>query len=301
LPTKVQRRLVEAAAAIMADAPDEITFLHSTLCQTCLPHRAPPDDAREWRRQQGRARLLVHAGAAWHAPTSEWVYPGLPFGPKARMILMHLSSEALKARSPVVEVEASLTAFVRRVQARPPTGPELTAFKEQLARLAAATIQLAVDYDENHTAQVDTKIVGGVDFWFKKNERQRVLWPATVKLSLDYFDSLQRHAVPLDERAIAALAHSAMALDIYCWLAQRLHRVPAAGQKVVWAALHEQFGQGYARIRRFREFFLIQLRQVQAAYPEARFDTDAGGMILGTSAPPVARKLVACSWGRGEP
>ena len=151
---------------------------------------------------------------------------------KHGMILMHLSSEALKARSPVVEVEASLTAFVRRVQARPPTGPELTAFKEQLARLAAATIQLAVDYDENHTAQVDTKIVGGVDFWFKKNERQRVLWPATVKLSLDYFDSLQRHAVPLDERAIAALAHSAMALDIYCWLAQRLHRVPAAGQKV---------------------------------------------------------------------
>ena len=57
----------------------------------------------------------------------------------------------------------------------PPTGPELTAFKEQLARLAAATIQLAVDYDENHTAQVDTKIVGGVDFWFEKNERQRVL------------------------------------------------------------------------------------------------------------------------------
>ena len=256
MATKIQRRLVEAAASIMADSADEITFLHSTLCQTCLPHRAPPEDTLVWKRQQGRARLLVQAGAAWHAPSQEWVYPGLPYGPKARMILMHLSSEALKARSPIVEVEASLTAFVRRVQDRPPTGPELTAFKEQLARLAAATIQLAVDYDENHAVQVDTKIVGGVDFWFEKNERQRVLWPATVKLSLDYFDSLQRHAVPLDERAIAALAHSAMALDIYCWLSQRLHRVLPAGQRIGWAALHEQFGQGYARIRRFREFFL---------------------------------------------
>ena len=27
-------------------------------------------------------------------------------------------------------------------------------------------------------------------------------------------------------------------------------------------ALHDQFGQGFARVRRFREFFLKQLRQV---------------------------------------
>jgi len=47
-------------------------------------------------------------------------------------------------------------------------------------------------------------------------------------MAIDYshFVSLQKHAVPLDERALAALSHSAMALDIYAWLAQRLHRVP---------------------------------------------------------------------------
>ena len=61
-------------------------------------------------------------------------------------------------------------------------------------------------------------------------------------MSLDYFESLTRHAVPLDERAIAALAHSAMALDVYCWLAQRLHRIPEGKpQFVPWAALFEQF------------------------------------------------------------
>jgi hypothetical protein len=36
-----------------------------------------------------------------------------------------------------------------------------------------------------------------------------VLWPSTLRLSADYFESLTRFAVPLDERAIAALAHSA--------------------------------------------------------------------------------------------
>ena len=50
----------------------------------------------------------------------------------------------------------------------------------------------------------------------------------TPPAALDYFDSLTRFAVPMDERAIAALAGWAMALDMYCWLAQRqLHRVPA--------------------------------------------------------------------------
>ena len=73
--------------------------------------------------------------------------------------------------------------------------------------------------------------------WFEKDESQRVLWPSTLRLSLDYYESLTRFAVPLDERAIAALAHSAMALDIYCWLAQRLHRIPEGkSQLVPWTS-----------------------------------------------------------------
>lgn len=107
--------------------------------------------------------------------------------------------------------------------------------------------------------------------------------------------------MPLDERAIAALAHSAMALDVYCWLAQRLHRIPAGKpQFVPWTALYEQFGQGYAQLRQFRAFFLRQLQQVRTAYPAARFDADAKGMLLMSSPPPVTKRLVSmpttCSW-----
>ena len=39
-----------------------------------------------------------------------------------------------------------------------------------------------------------------------------------------------------------------MGLDIYTWLAQRLHRVnPSKPQFIPWPRLHEQFGQNYAR------------------------------------------------------
>ena len=133
-----------------------------------------------------------------------------------------------------------------------------------------------------------------MELWFEKNERQRVLWPTTIRLSLDYYESLSRHAVPLDERAIAALA-----LDVYCWLAQRLHRVPVGGQQIGWQALHDQFGQGFARVRKFREFFLKQLRQVCAAYPAARLDEDLAGLTLWPSPPPPGKRFLS-TWRLGS-
>ncbi len=40
-----------------------------------------------------------------------------------------------------------------------------------------------------------------------------------LELSREYFETLVEHAVPLDYRALAALGHSALALDVYTWLA----------------------------------------------------------------------------------
>ena len=289
--SKILTRLLDAAHAIHTDAPDELAFIHTILAQCCLPHRAPPLDARSWTRQQGRAILHVQAGESWHPRTGSFVPIGLPYGAGARLILMHFNTEAVRNQSPVIEVESSLTAFVRRVKGYPPNGTEMRSFKEQLARLSAATVRLALTDGEEHTLQRNINIVGAFDLWFPKNDQQRVLWPTTVQLSLDYFDSLSRHAVPLDERAIAALANSAMALDLYCWLAQRLHRVPEKGQAIPWPALYDQFGQGYAQLRQFRAFFLKQLRNVQAVYQDAKFETNASGMILRQSPPPVPKRL----------
>ena len=77
-------------------------------------------------------------------------------------------------------------------------------------------------------------------------------------------------------------------LDIYAWLAQRLHRVdPQRGQVIRWTSLHAQFGQGFNRTRKFREVFLGALRQVLTQYPAARVKIDKTGMQLANSPPPV--------------
>jgi len=115
----------------------------------------------------------------------------------------------------------------------------------------------------------------------------------TLHLNHRYFDSLTKHAVPLDERALAALSHSAMALDIYTWLAQRLHRVPQnKPQFIPWAAIREQFGREFGRMVDFRLKFRASLSQVLAYYPKARIEGDHEGVTLRNSPPPISARVV---------
>ena len=64
-------------------------------------------------------------------------------------------------------------------------------------------------------------------------------------LSEHFYSSLLDGAVPLDLRALHALKGSALALDVYAWLAYRLHRVEGRGVTLHWASLREQFAQEY--------------------------------------------------------
>src|ERR671929_53430 len=52
-------------------------------------------------------------------------------------------------------------------------------------------------------------------------------------------------------------ATASMALDIYSWLAQRLHRIPTRKpQFVPWKSVKDQFGWSYRRMNHFRKDFL---------------------------------------------
>ena len=299
--SRIQRRLVQSAVEIEADDPVSILFQHTVFCQTGMPYRDPGSGVREWERQQGCVALRVDAGQAFDPDTGTWVKLGLPYGPKPRLILAHLNAEALRTGEPEIEVGDSLTAFVKRILSNrqtaryDPNGKEIRLFKDQLGRLAASMIRLAV-VRNGHTYQVNSQVVSAFDLWFPKDQRQRVLWPSVVRLSLDYFASLTRHAVPLDERAIAALSHSAMALDIYAWLAQRLHRVePGKPQFIAWKSIQGQFGLGYARMDNFKRVFRHTLDIVLSQYRGARVELDDRGMTLRHSPPPVKGRIVVIS------
>ena len=279
------RRLLDAAEATQ-EAPAQVFYQHSVLAQTSLPYRNPGDGVRVWERNNGAASLQLAAGSAMHPELCRLVPLGLPYGPKPRLILAHLNSEALRQQSPVVEVEASLTAFVK--QLRLDTGGRtINTIKDQLARLAASSVTLGLIHD-GEAITINSRVVSAFNLWFPKDDRQRVLWPSVVRLSHEYFESLTKHAVPLHDRALSALSGSAMALDVYAWLAQRLHRIKW-GQRVFvpWAALKAQFGWHYDRMDKFKAVFRQTVRDVHSQYRAADIELDRRGMTLRHSPPPV--------------
>ena len=280
-----RKRLLDASEATTYD-PAAVAFHHSVLAQTGLPYRNPGDDRREWERSNGQATLKILAGEAFHPELCRFVPLGLPYGPKPRLILAHLNGEALRQRSPQIEVEASLTAFVKRLKLDT-GGRTIGTIKDQLARLTACSMRLGAVRD-GRAVTVNSQIVTAFDLWLPKGEGQRVLWPSTVRLSAEYFDSLTEYAVPLHDRALMALSGSAMALDVYAWLAQRLYRIEW-GQRVFvpWPALQAQFGWHYERLIDFRPEFRKALRDVHSQYRAADIDLDGRGMTLRRSPPPV--------------
>ena len=289
--SKVERRAIKTSVNISMEPPEEIAFQHTVLCQTSMPYRNPGSNVREWDRRQGAVHLRIEAGSALNPETDEYVQLGLPFGPKPRLVLSHLNAEALKQGSPLIEVEDSLTAFVQRIQGFSPNGYQIRSFKNHLSSLSVSTIRLAMATEER-ALQVNSQIVDAFDLWFTKEGQQRLLWPSTIHLNDKYFASLQKHAVPLDERALGALSHSSMALDIYSWLAQRLHRIPAGRpQFITWAAIKDQFGQGHKRMNNFKAVFRVAMKQVLVQYQAANVQEDGRGLTLRNSAPPVAKTL----------
>lgn len=288
------RRMLDAAAE-MQDAPTErdIAYHHTVFCQTALPYRQV--SGRTIERTNGDISLSIEAGRALHPQTKHWVDLPLPFGTQSRLIMIYLDTFAVERRTPMVDVEHSMTAFLKKLKGYSPNGRELAAFRTHAAAVTGALFRIAGTRPD-HTFQIDTKIVTSYELWFPKDPDQHQLWPTFMRLSDEYYNTLIRHAVPLDHRAVAGLQHNALALDIYKWLAQRLCRVsPTKPAFIPWPQIHNQFGQSYTRLRDFRATFLETIRLVCSQYPAAKVSADERGLVLHQSSPPISGKIYAIS------
>ncbi len=290
--TPVESRLLKTHVDIIKQKStiQNAIFQHSVLCQTFMPYRNPGKNVRVWSQQQGNVSLAIQGSEIMNPKTREYEFSGLPYGPKARLILAHINSEAIRNQSPDIDVEQTMSAFMKKMGFHV-NGYNIKQVKDQLRRIAASTISLAYTEDGSGV-QVDLKIVKMFNLWFPKDERQQVLWNSNIKLTQDYFESLINHAIPLDERALAALSHTAMGLDIYVWLAQRLHRIdPQKPLFLTWAAVKDQFGRGYNNMYKFKQNFRKTLKDVLLQYPQARVQEDKNkGFILANSPSPLEKK-----------
>ena len=289
--TPTQQRLLHAHDRIVSEPPDRSDFLHTVMCQVGMPRRATA--ARTFERTSGPFSVLLEAGQLWNG--RDWVPHPLPYGTTPRLVMVHLSSEAIRTRNRRVELGDSMRQFLQLLGMQTSGGERggYTMFRKQMEALAACRLTIGMKSD-GKVVTVDAKPIKRFEAWLQQDGSQQTLWPGVLELSPEFYETLAQHAVPLDYRALSALKHSALALDIYTWLAHRLCRIKqVSGSKLSWENLRDQFGQEYAISKDFKREFRNALRQVWLVYPDARIEEVPGGIVLRESPPPISKTSIS--------
>lgn len=283
-----ERLEIEAAAAYLGDEDNAIGYLYSGWCQAALPHRRLPD-TEGWQIQSDHTSLIVEPGMRLGS-AGKPVPVGIPYGSRAKLILIFLQTEAIRTQSREIELGGSLRAWLTRLGITV-SGPSAAAVRDQAERISRCRLTFQVQKGRV-TGLVNQNIVDSAIFLDNPEDGQGSLFLNTAKLSEGFYVQLQRHPVPLEEAAIRQLSNNSMALDAYAWLAYRLHSLRGP-TLVPWRALMGQFGGGFSQLKHFKLRFLASIGLAMAVYPGARVDEHPEGLTLHHSPPPVSRKLVA--------
>jgi len=277
--TKHERMVVEAAYQVLSDDAEKMGFTYSGFALTSLPHK--PQTELVWKRDGHNLTMLMESGRDRSGKPL-----GLPYGSYARFILLFLQSEAIRTSSREVELGRSMRVWLGTMGLSI-GGTTYKLVTQQARRISGCSLTFFAD---RQGAQIKSR--GG----FVKTEitmanaidDQPSLWQDKVLLDEDFYRALREHPVPVSESALRAIGPRSMVIDIYIWLAYRLHAL-RKDVEVGWPALYAQFGAGFGRLRRFRAHFIECLNLATAAYPEARVEIGDRGVILHPSRPAIAK------------
>ena len=280
LPREQRRRaIVREVVENEGLGPENLRYMPTPLAICGMPYKALPPDVTEFERSQGRMAVTVTAGKL-RAPDGRRVQQPVPYGPKARLIMAHLASEAKRSNSPLIETSESLTGFMRDMGFDPRGGRNgnIEPFKEQLRALAACRMEIS-SWDGRRSGQIDVKPLQKVELWFADEPGQQSLWPTKIAFSQEFFQEIIDHALPIDVRVLRALSNSARRLDLVMWLTYRATRLNAP-LLLDWGPLKSQFGEGYTRLRAFREALIEDVRAINEIFPKVHIKLSERGLEL---------------------
>jgi hypothetical protein len=269
---------------------DNIWYIHTVLAQCFLPYIDPK--AHHWKKQNGKYGIILTAGAISDPRDPKAIIEvGLPFGAKPRLFQSYICTQVIKQKSPVIEVERSMTAMMKELGYDPIGGKRgnISSFKEQITRFAACNFTIIGPGPRGTTSHIKAPPIRKFDIWFPPDPNQETLWPSEIVLTDEYFYSLKDHAIPYDFRAMKAIRNKPKAQDIYLWMTQRLCRIPRNKPLLMrWQDLHEMFG-GITPLGAFKRDFPTDLAAARASYPDARIEEHKEGYLCCASLPPVPK------------
>lgn len=282
IAANIATRLATPAERTTDPAGEGISFHYVPLIQCSFPH-TDPGEVSAFTRKNGWLELTLGTTR----PET-----GLPYGVPARLLTIYCASEAIRTRSPEIYLGQSVHEFLRRLDVPITRGERgsLTVYTHQLLRLIHCTLSI----DENirdgagrqglHIRQA--LFAEEAQLWW--DEDHAAGQGSSLMLSPVLFNSILERSAPLATSAIKALRKSPMDLDVYAWLVHRLYHLRQPSH-VTWQQLSDQFGHGYAELRKFRRFFIDSLKRVQAVYPQARLEVSPKGVLLKPSRPHLTR------------
>lgn len=279
--SKAERNAIEAAALMLAEEESRLGITHAGFAMTSLPHKRIVDAL--WRRDGHRTTLLVESGRSRNGSLI-----GVPYGSIARLILLYLQTEAVRTNTPEVELGRSMKSWMLRMSLTT-GGKTYQLVTEQARRISACRLTFFTERDNGMEGRHNGAFVqDAITFASVINDDQPSLWQDRVRLDPSFWRSLREHPVPVREEAIRAIGTRSLAIDVYIWLAYRLHSL-SKPTPVSWAAIHAQFGAGFRLVRQLKPSFLEALGLALAVYPEARVDADRQGLMLHPSPPAVPK------------
>ncbi|HEY0833607.1 MAG TPA: replication protein RepA [Azospirillum sp.] len=295
------RRYVDLAALVLGEGRGGLGYLYSGFAMTALPHRRLPSDNDAWQRTNGRFSLMVEPGfipGADGKPRRQ----GVPFGSRARLILLYLQSEAMRTGSPEVRLGNTMHHWLERLGVKS-GGSSYAAIRDQAQRLSACRLTVGWTAEDGRAGFERANIVNAMMLAPTVNgagangsgangsgDGPGGAWDETARLSPEFFQALREHPLPVSENAIKAIQNSSTVIDVYVWLCYRLCTLTRATD-IPWAALREKFGPEYKHLRQFRAKFLPALKEALAVYPDANVELLPDGLRLLPSRPamPVPR------------
>jgi hypothetical protein len=276
---KHERVLVEAAYRILTEDAEKIGFTYSGFALTSLPHK--PQKETMWRREGHNVVLLIESGRDRSGSSI-----GLPYGSYARFILLFLQSEAVRTGSREIELGRSMRVWLGTMGLSI-GGTTYKMVSEQAKRISGCRLQFFTDRNGKELMRHGGFVDGSISMAGIGGD-QLGLWQDRVLLNEEFYRALREHPVPVSESALRAIGPRSMAIDVYIWLAYRLHAV-RRDIEVGWPALYNQFGSGFQLIRKFRSHFIECLELALAAYPDGRVSISERGIVLHHSRPAIAK------------
>lgn len=275
-PLSKRARQISNLAGELVENPfnpaKDLSFMSRLLVMVNLPYKDPGKDVLGWWRRNGKVTLDVVPGR------DEGKSIGIPYGSYPRLILAYLITQAVKTRSPVINLGNSFREFLNLIGIDD-GGHQYRQLKKQLERTFAASFSWKYS-NEQMQSRTNIQVSHQSQLWWNpKSPNQLSFFNSHVELNIYFFNEIIRNPVPIDLRVLKGLKNSPLGLDLYMFLSWRTFGLKEP-VFISWKNLHSQLGGQYRDIKIFARDCRRHLKTVQAIWPELNVKSVRGRLCI---------------------